>query len=123
MEEDNVAVLANQVGGEGGKDDARHGSQDCLEGFLVIPETGGGENLGHVNQEDHDAADDEAHPDKFGGGLAPIEFRDGVGDKEREGGRFPNRLYGQAGRWGWIPASVFTGAGSPREKRMVGWDP
>ena len=54
MEEDNVAVLANQVGGEGGKDDARHGSQDCLEGFLVIPEAGGGENLGHVNQEDHE---------------------------------------------------------------------
>ena len=32
-------------------------------------------------------------------------------------------LYGETGRWGWIPAPVFTGAGSPREKRMGGGDP
>ena len=78
-------MLADEVGGEGGEDDTGHGAEDGLEGFLMIPEACGGEDLGHVNQEDHYCAQDEAHPDEPGGGLTPIEFRDGVGDKEGEG--------------------------------------
>ena len=53
VEEDNVAVLADEVGGQGGEDDAGHGAEDGLECFLVFPETGGGEDFGHVDQEDH----------------------------------------------------------------------
>ena len=53
MEEDNVAVLADEVGGQGGEDDAGHGAEDGLECFLVFPETGGREDFGNVDQEDH----------------------------------------------------------------------
>lgn len=85
VEKGNICVLADEVGGEGSQDDAGNRAQDSLKGFLVLPETGGWQDLGDVDKEDHDAADEEAHPNELGRGLASVEFGDGVGDEEGDG--------------------------------------
>ena len=85
VEEKNVGVLADEVGDQGGEDDAGNGPQDSFESRLVVPETGGGENLGHVDQEDHEGAEEQSHPYEPGGGPASVEFGDGIGDEEGEG--------------------------------------
>ena len=56
-----------------------------------------------------------------------------IGIMEGRDGRFANRPYEEGGGWmvdgwrcgwgkGWVPAFVFTGAGSAREQRVGMWE-
>ena len=85
MKEKNVAVLADEVGDEGSEDNSGNGAEDGFESSLVVPETGGGENLSYVDEEDHEGAEEEAHPDEPAGSPLSVEFGDGIGDEESEG--------------------------------------